>query len=112
MSPFLFLRLHLLRFLLRFLFRLDERARGNVHRRVLNALVEHAIQDLAERFANRVDIAQGQRRIAELSVLQLAADKALNELLNRLGVGSGMERTAASMVSASMTMALSFVVGR
>ena len=49
--------------------------------------MEHAIQDLAERFANRVDIAQSQRRIAELPVLQLAADKALNELLNRLGRG-------------------------
>ena len=54
---------------------------------VFDALVEHAVEHRGEGLADARDVAQGQRRVVQLAVVELAAHELGDELADLLGRG-------------------------
>ena len=52
---------------------------------ILDALVEHAVEHRGAGVADAVDIAQRQGAVGKLTILQLAAHKLDDKVLNRIG---------------------------
>ena len=72
----------------------------------------HADEHAGEFVLDPLDLSQGERRVAQLPLLDSLPHDVLDDVANRCGVGSCSTRAAASTPSASMTTAVSALCGR
>ena len=63
------------------------RRRRRADGRIFDALMEHAVEHRGEGLADARDVAQGQRRVVQLAVVELAAHELGDELADLLGRG-------------------------